>query len=392
MESDEKNQNEIKKLGGGNYLNKNCWLIKNLNYAPYKRCQYCELKFRNCFFLQYQVVSLFLMFLFFSTFLLVEKRLSLLAITTVFTFVIVYGYFFNKSTESIIKTNFFLKKTKNDLKDLTDNLEKKVDEQTRNIKEKNIKLEKLLKVQSEFLDISSHQLRTPISVIKGTAAMLAAGDMDNLSEEKKKEFYRGVYDKGLKLEKIINGILWASEFDSIGFSINDGSPEIAPEDVIDSAVKEARMEAEQRKIDLIWQKPATPLPKIRGEKNILIEAIGNLLSNALKYTPSTIQIKEARNKREKKGIVRVEAKKEKDDILIKVSDNGIGIPKKEIGKLFAKFARAKNATEMYTDGSGLGLFIVKEIVNGHRGKIWLESVLGKGSTFYISLPIVNKKQ
>ncbi|PIP26576.1 MAG: hypothetical protein COX31_01580 [Candidatus Moranbacteria bacterium CG23_combo_of_CG06-09_8_20_14_all_40_16] len=391
MESDEKNQNGRKKLGGSNYLNKSCWLIKNLNYAPYKRCQYCELKFRNCLFLQYQVVSLFLMLLFFSAFLLIEKRLSLLAITTVFTLVIVYGYFFNRSTKSIIKTDFFLKKTKNDLKDLADNLEKKVDEQTRYIKDKNIKLEKLLKVQSEFLDISSHQLRTPISVIKGTAAMLAAGDMDNLSEEKKKEFYRSVYDKGLKLEKIINGILRASEFDSIGFSLNDKSPEIAPEDVIDSAVEEARMEAEQRKIDLIWQKPATPLPKICGEKSILIEAIGNLLSNALKYTPSTIQIKEARNKREKKGVIKVEAKKEKDDILIKVSDNGIGIPKEEIGKLFAKFARAKNATEMYTDGSGLGLFIVKEIVNGHRGKVWLESVLGKGSTFYISLPIVNKK-
>ncbi|MDZ7798145.1 MAG: ATP-binding protein [Patescibacteria group bacterium] len=290
------------------------------------------------------------------------------------------------------------------VQDFTKTLQQKVDEQTRDIKqknvdlkkmakevkEKNVHLEKVLKIQSEFLDISSHQLRTPVSVIKGVSSMLAQGEMEKLPPEKKKEFYQSVYDKSVKLEKIINDILRASEFDAVKFSLDDKTALISPEEVIEEAVKEAELEAKQRKINLIWQKPVSPLPKIYAKKKYLVEAIGNLLSNALKYTPSLVQVKEARSKRRKKGVVMVEAEKEKDNILIKVSDNGIGIPKKEISKLFTKFARAENATDMYTDGSGLGLFIVKEIVSGHQGQVWLESKLGKGTTFYISLPIAKK--
>jgi len=87
-------------------------------------------------------------------------------------------------------------------------------------------------------------------------------------------------------------------------------------------------------------------------------------------------------------MVEVSIAQENTNLIIKIKDNGIGIPKEEIPKLFAKFARASNATAMYTDGSGLGLFIVKEIIEGHKGKVWVESEMGKGSTFYISLPLV----
>jgi len=110
----------------------------------------------------------------------------------------------------------------------------------------------------------------------------------------------------------------------------------------------------------------------------------------LKYTPSTVQVKEARADRKTKGIVEVSIAQENNNLVVKVKDNGIGIPKKEIPKLFTKFARASNATAMYTDGSGLGLFIVKEIIGGHKGKVWVESEIGKGSTFFVKLPISNR--
>jgi len=273
---------------------------------------------------------------------------------------------------------------------LYNNMEEIVDSQTKDIKDKNIRLEKLLKVQSEFLDISSHQLRTPVSVIKGVTTMMLEGDMDNLPKEKKNKFLQAIADKSVKLENIINDILSASEFDSAKFAIKANTPQIPIEKVIEDAVKSSKLEAEQRNIDLIWQKPLKPLPEIRGESRYLEQAVGNLISNALKYTPSTKMVKEARAQREIKGVVKVEVSKDKDGILVKVSDNGIGIPQDEVKKLFAKFARASNATAMYTDGSGLGLFIVKEIIDGHKGKVWVESEIDKGSTFYILLPVAGK--
>lgn len=93
-----------------------------------------------------------------------------------------------------------------------------------------------------------------------------------------------------------------------------------------------------------------------------------------------------RETRKQRGHIEIKASAKKDKVLVSVSDNGIGIPENEIGKLFKKFSRASNAVKMYTDGSGLGLFIVKEIVTGHWGKIWVKSQEGKGTVFFVELP------
>jgi len=217
--------------------------------------------------------------------------------------------------------------------------------------------------------------------------MMLEGDMDKLPKEKKNEFLKAIVDKSGKLEIIINDILSASEFDSQKFAAHPNSPQIPLESVVDAAVQDADQEAKQRNIELKWRKPAQPLPKVTGEAKYLEQAIYNLISNALKYTPSTKMVKEARAQRETKGVVEVAIGQEKNDIVVSVKDNGIGIPKKEIPKLFTKFGRASNATAMYTDGSGLGLFIVREIIEGHKGKVWVESEIGKGSTFFVRLPI-----
>jgi len=250
------------------------------------------------------------------------------------------------------------------------------------------KLKKMLKTQSEFLDISSHQLRTPVSLIRGIISMMLEGDLAKLPQAKQNEFLQTIKDKSDKLEVIINDILSASDFDSQKLSLRPDSPAIQLEDVVDAAVKSANEDARERNIELKWQKPSKPMGAIIGERKYLDQAIGNLISNALKYTPSTRMVKEARSQRETKGMVEVSIAQENTNLIIKIKDNGIGIPKEEIPKLFAKFARASNATAMYTDGSGLGLFIVKEIIEGHKGKVWVESEMGKGSTFYISLPLV----
>lgn len=268
-------------------------------------------------------------------------------------------------------------------------LQSKVDEQTRDIKSKNVQLEKLLKTQSEFLDIASHQLRTPVSIIRGIISMIKDGDMERLPEEKQKQFVENAWEKSAKLDQIINDILAASSLDSQKFTIDANTPKIYLENVVGQAVKSFQLEAEQRGIDLQWEIPKTPFPEIVGNASMLEQAISNFISNALKYTPSTKMVHEARASRETQGLVRIAMKRTNGDLAVSVSDNGIGIPKEEVKKLFHKFSRASNATAMYTDGSGLGLFIVKEIIDGHKGKVWLESAEGKGSTFSFSLPVAS---
>ncbi|MFH1236364.1 MAG: ATP-binding protein [Parcubacteria group bacterium] len=273
-------------------------------------------------------------------------------------------------------------------------LQLKVNEQTRDITQKNrqveaanAQLQKMLKAQSEFLDIASHQLRTPVSVIRGIIEMIRDKDMARLPKEKQTEFIDNAFQKGAKLDQIINDILSASEFAGEKFAIAEKTPAIQLEDLVGQIVSGFKLEAEQRKIKLTYAKPTSPLPPIKGEERFLEQAISNFISNALKYTPSLVQVKEARAKRDEPGRVAVEVKQVKNDIVVSVSDNGIGIPKVEISKLFTKFTRASNARDMYTDGSGLGLYIVKEIVEGHRGKVWAESEQGKGSVFFMSLPV-----
>lgn len=387
MESGEKLKNGRKEIGGSGYLNKNCWLVKNLNYSPYKRCQYCEYKFRHCLFLQYQAISLFLILLIFPLFLLIDKRISALVVITVFALIIIYGYFFNRSTEKIIKANFYQKKAKDALKELTDNLEQKVDEQTRDIKEKAIHLEKLLKMRSEFLDIASHQLRTPTSVIKGTLSMMKEGDFDKMPLTDKTKFIEGMFQKSLKLESIINDILVASEMDTAQFEIGV-EDEIELDKFLEKEVAEHQFDASEKKLVLTFEKLTDGPFKIKGSAKYLEQALDNLLNNAIKYTTQ--------------GFVKATVKKDRPNVVVAVSDSGIGIPKDDIKKIFHKFTRGKNARSVYTDGSGLGLFIIKRIMDQHPdSKVWVESPArqalaagmasgeeGKGSTFYLQFPLL----
>lgn len=276
------------------------------------------------------------------------------------------------------------------VQDFSQTLQGKVQVQTKDIADKNIQLEKLLKAQSEFLDIASHQLRTPVSVIRGVISMIQDGDMVKLPKEKQVAFIDSAAQKGAKLDQIINDILAASELDSNKFTVDATTPRIQLENAVDRVVKSFQLEAEQREIDLRWRLPKTPLPQVVGNDSMLEQAITNFISNALKYTPSTEMVKEARAKRSAPGLVKIEVKKIDKDIVVSVSDNGIGIPEAEVKKLFHKFTRASNATAMYTDGSGLGLFIVKEIIDGHNGRAWVESAEGKGSTFCFSLPVAGQ--
>ncbi|MFA6392037.1 MAG: HAMP domain-containing sensor histidine kinase [Patescibacteria group bacterium] len=373
-----KKQNGEKEIGKSCYLNRNCWLVNNLNSLPYKRCQYCELRFRKCLFLQYQVISMVLICFSFLLFYLVDKNISVSAIIIIFSLVIVYGYFFNKSTEKIIKSNFFEKKTKESLKQLSNELEDRVKEQTREIQKKADRMMKLIEMRSEFLDIASHQLRTPTSVIKGTLAMLRDGDLDKMKQIEKAKFIDGMYQKSIKLEEIINDILMASEMDTAGEKAMSLSDKFDLTELIEKIVVQHSLDIKNKKLKLVWRKPAKPM-MMRGSLRYIEEAINNILDNAIKYT--------------NKGTISVFLVKKKTKAILTVQDTGIGIPEEDQNKVFKKFIRASNARSAYTDGSGLGLFIVKGIIDKHPGaKIWMESTENKGTKFCVEFNLLAKSK
>lgn len=254
--------------------------------------------------------------------------------------------------------------------DYNKNLQEKVDLQTADIKAKNEQLEKLLVMRSEFLDIASHQLRTPVSVIKGMLSMLQEG---SVPEAKKMPFISASFQKSLKLAEIIDDILRASEMDSQKFELSLVPVEIEP--IVNDIIEDKKPVVEFKKISLTFEHPAEPLPPVLSEARYLKHVIYNLINNALQYTTQ--------------GYIKVKAAIEGDNVVIRVEDTGLGIPEADLPKLFQKFSRAKNAVDAYTDGSGLGLFIIKEIIDKHQGaKIYIEKTeLDKGTTFVLSLPI-----
>jgi len=133
MESGEEPKKE-KKLGEPGYINKNCWLAKNLGYPPSKHCQYCESKFQNCLFFRYLIISLVLVLALLAASFYVDHNISRSLIISVFVLVITYGYYFDKSTQKIIEASFAQRKAKEELEDLNKNLKHKVDDQTKSIR------------------------------------------------------------------------------------------------------------------------------------------------------------------------------------------------------------------------------------------------------------------
>ena len=387
MQETKHNLLDKKDLGDNCYLNKNCWLVKNLKYSPYKRCQYCELKFHNCLFMKFQVISLILIILSFSLFIFFENKLSILAIITVFLFVIVFGYFFNTSTEKIIKSNFSLKRARLILKDLSDNLEEKVAEQTRDIKEKNENLEnqarhlerdkrelvQLDRLKDEFLQMATHELNTPIAVIQGRLSMAIDEDMCHLSDEQKK-FLEPALNNTKRLSDLSKDILMVTRIDQNKMVVDLVETDL--DGLIEKIVSDCSIGISERGNSIKYVRPNTTLPKTMVDQDKISEVIANLIDNANKFTEN--------------GEITIASKINKDSIVISVSDTGFGIAEDDQKRLFRKFYQVrrfdpKNPQEQ--QGSGLGLYISNQIIKLHGGKMWLESEIGSGSTFYFSLPL-----
>ncbi len=230
---------------------------------------------------------------------------------------------------------------------------------------------RLSKTKSEFISIASHQLRTPLTAIKGYISMMLEKTYGKLPPKMKKPL-ENIYISNERLIKLVNDLLNVSRIEAGRMKLKLEKASI--EEIISSVIEELENEAKNKKIYLKFSKPLKKLPKISIDKDKFRQVVMNVIDNAIRYT--------------EKGGITVKAKDLKSKIQIIISDTGAGLTKDELSKMFESFSRGTAGTQLYTEGVGLGLYVAKKFTEMHRGKIWAESEgKGKGSTFYIELPI-----
>jgi len=232
-------------------------------------------------------------------------------------------------------------------------------------------LQKLDEAKSEFVSIASHQLRTPLTAIKGYVSLLLAGSYGELTDKNRPPI-ENIYKSSERLIKLINELLNISRIEAGKIEINFERAYL--EEIIDSVTEELKLQAEERGLYLKKEKPKASLPELLIDKDKTKQVIMNVVDNAIKYT--------------NKGGIIIKTKTKDSKALIEVSDTGEGMSKEEIAKLFKSFSRGSAGNELFVNGAGLGLHIARRFVEIQGGRIWAESPgKGKGSTVIIELPI-----
>jgi PAS domain S-box-containing protein len=226
------------------------------------------------------------------------------------------------------------------------------------------------RMKSDFISLASHQLRTPLSAIKTYSHMLIDGFMGPLAPEQRKAL-RTIVSASNRMNELISTLLNVSRIETGNVIVS--AKKINLNHIVDEIFKELALSADNKQITLSTKLPASPVI-IKGDNLIVKEILINMVSNAIKYTPNG-------------GQVLVQIRKGSRNVLISVKDNGMGIPKSAREQLFSKFYRAQNVVRHETSGTGLGLYLVKGLVETLNGKIWFESIENRGSTFYVRLPI-----
>lgn len=232
------------------------------------------------------------------------------------------------------------------------------------------------KMKSEFVSVASHQLRTPLSAIKWFLEMLINGDAGELNTEQL-EYLSQAYESNERMVDLVNSLLNISRIESGRLSVE---PELT--DIIklsESAFSEAEIIANEKSQKITFIKPTEKIKKVKTDPKLFRQVLQNLLSNAIKYTP------------EKGKITLKISMKNEDELLFEVSDNGLGIPEDQQDKMFQKFFRADNVLKNEVEGTGLGLYVVKSIIETLGGKIRFKSAENRGATFWCTLPIKGSK-
>lgn len=226
------------------------------------------------------------------------------------------------------------------------------------------------KAKTEFVSLASHQLRTPLSAINWYVEMLLNGDIGKPTKEQEK-YLNEIYAGSQRMVTLVNSLLNVSRIEMGTFLIEPRQINIF--EIAESVLGELHPKSMEKRIT-IKKSFDNKIPPIQADPKLIRIIFQNLLSNSIKYTPT-------------EGKVELKISQDKINLNIEVIDNGLGIPRNQKDKIFSKLFRADNVRQTETEGTGLGLYLVKSIVDKVGGKVWFESKENKGSTFFVSLPL-----
>ncbi len=230
----------------------------------------------------------------------------------------------------------------------------------------------VMKAKTEFISTASHQLRTPASTIKLLIDAILKGYSGKITK-KQKEYINNLKNASDRLITLVNDLLNVSRIESDKLSIN--IEKVDPRSFIKEIINETKFLDMVQNCSIRLKRSETALPPVFIDKILIRQAFRNILDNAVHYSQNGKLCK-----------IIVALKSDPKGILISISDNGIGIDKKDQSKVFTRFFRSEKAVRVFADGTGLGLYVAKGILERLGGKIWFESEPGKGTTFYVLLP------
>ncbi len=231
-------------------------------------------------------------------------------------------------------------------------------------------LKKSERLKTEFMNIAAHELKSPVTPIKGYLDLIIS---DKNTSEKVKNWAKISLRNSERLLNLVNDILDVSRLDTDTMRFEMDRLDIV--EILDEIVEDMKPVIENKNLKFFTKIPRD-LPNIMGDRHRLPQVLKNLFVNAIKFTDH--------------GSISIEAEKKEDAILISIKDTGVGISKSELKKIFTKFYQAYTGDDRKNEGTGLGLFICREILKKHNSEIWAESQLGRGSNFMIKLPYLHK--
>ena len=300
-----------------------------------------------------EVVAFFLVIAAFSQILLSKSAGQTLFQVSVFILLLIFSFFLIRSVMREVRQ-------REELEKLTIKLETA-----------NAELKKLDQLKSDFLSFATHQLRSPLTITKGYISMILEGSFGRI-EEKVSEKLKRVYESNEWLIKLVDDFLNLSRIEQgrMKYDFKRGNLD----DIVGEVAGELDDAARKKGLELLWQKPVPPLPQTVFDASKIHEVIYNLIDNAIKYTQS--------------GKIEIKTEKVGSYLRISVRDTGIGLEADDAGDLFQKFNRAGQGYKVNVQGHGIGLYVARQMVEAHGGKIWAESPGPyHGSAFYVELPI-----
>ncbi|MFA5011940.1 MAG: HAMP domain-containing sensor histidine kinase [Ignavibacteria bacterium] len=242
----------------------------------------------------------------------------------------------------------------------------------RELAKKNSELNELIAYKNRLIGMAAHDLRNPIAVILGFSDLMLEGDRSNLTEDNIL-FLQNIYKSSQSMLTLINDLLVFSSFESGKVNLKLTKSNLS--ELLTENLNLNRIISGKKNIELILEKPDEDV-YLSIDKDKIVQVLNNLIGNAIKFSFPNSSIE-------------IQLKTNKDYAVFSVSDKGIGIPPQNMDNLFKPFSKISSTGTSGEKGTGLGLNIVKNIVEAHKGKVWVESRQGKGTTFFVSLPLIS---